>query len=217
MNIQEIYGHNVIQVQCEDPTIYKNNLLLQSVDQVFTSPAVVNRVRESVGDSHKGSGMTSVGQPYPLISLPGASKMEEWLTEQFLSVKDLVGCGLKGNSVKFKRSWANRMLRGAYGDVHQHVRIDNYIKNLTGYEEENFCPDLVGILYVNVPSDSSNLVFVKNGEPDTPVDHFPKEDTTWLEPKEGLLVMHSPYVWHGVSPHKSDLPRDVFVFDIDYV
>jgi hypothetical protein len=214
MIIDDVYGYKVIKIQCDDPTIYKNNLLMQSVDQVYTSPTVTNRVRETVGDSQKGTGLTSVGQPYPLISLPGASKMEDWLTEQFLSVRDILGC--TGDKVKFKRSWTNRMFYGSFGHVHQHVRIDNYIKTLTGYSEEDFCPDAVGILYVNVPEDSSNLVFVKEGRPDEPVENF-KEDTTWLKPVEGMLVIHSPYVWHGVSKHLSDKPRDVFVFDIDYV
>jgi hypothetical protein len=216
MNVQTIFGHKVIKIQCEDKDIYKNKLLTDSVNMVFKSPVVINRVRQTIGDSHKGGGMTSVGQPYPLIDLPGASKMKEWLTEQFLSVKDELGHSHKGNSVKFKRSWANRMAKGAYGDVHQHVKIDNYMSNLTGYSQEGFCPDAVGILYVNVPPDSSNLVLVKDGREDTPVEMFPKEDTVWLQPNEGLLIIHSPYVWHGVSTHESDLPRDVFVFDIDF-
>lgn len=212
-NVEEIYGHKVIKFQCNDKSIYKNDLLMQSVEQVYTSPVVINRVRETVGDSQKGTGLTTVGQPYPLISLPGASKLEDWLTEQFLSVRDILGC--KGDSVYFKRSWTNRMYYGAYGHVHQHIKIDNYIKTITGYTDENFCPDAVGILYVNVPPKSSNLVFVKDGRPDEPVDNF--DETTWLEPVEGMLVIHSPYVWHGVSKHLSDIPRDVFVFDIDYV
>jgi hypothetical protein len=107
----------------------------------------------------------------------------------------------------------------ARGDVHQHVKIDNYI-SLAGYESENFRPDAVGILYVDVPPGSSNLVFVENKEgiTDKEVDYFvDREDTYWLKPKEGDFVIHSPEVWHGVSRHKSELNRNVFVFDIDYV
>ena len=213
MIIDEIFGHKVIKIQCNDPTIYRNNLLMQSVEQVYTSPAVIHRVRETVGDSQKGTGLTTVGQPYPLISLPGASKLEDWLTEQFLSVRDILGC--KGDKVFFKRSWTNRMYYGAFGHVHQHVRIDNYIKNLTGYTDENFCPDAVGILYVNVPPNSSKLAFIENGRPDEPVENF--DNPVLLEPVEGMLVIHSPHVWHGVTKHLSDIPRDVFVFDIDFV
>ncbi len=213
MIIDEAFGYKVIKIQCEDSTIYKNDLLMQSVEQVYTSPAVIHRVRETIGDSQKGTGLTTVGQPYPLITLPGSSKLEDWLTEQFLSVRDLLGC--TGDKVFFKRSWTNRMYYGAFGHVHQHVRIDNYIKNITGYTDENFCPDAVGILYVNVPPNSSNLAFIENGRPDEPVENF--DNPILLEPVEGMLVIHSPYVWHGVTKHLSDIPRDVFVFDIDYV
>ena len=109
------------------------------------------------------------------------------------------------------------MTEGAFGDVHQHIKIDNYMSSLTGYSKEGFCPHAVGILYVNIPPNSSNLVVVKDGKEDTPVEMFKDEDTVHLKPNEGLLIIHSPYVWHGVSTHESKLPRDVFVFDIDYV
>ena len=213
MIVDEAFGHKVIKIQCEDPTIYKNDLLMQSVEQVYTSPAVIHRVRETIGDSQKGTGLTTVGQPYPLITLPGASKLEDWLTEQFLSVRDTLG--FTGDKVFFKRSWTNRMYYGAFGHVHQHVRIDNYIKNITGYTDENFCPDAVGILYVNVPPNSSKLAFIEDGRPDEPVENF--DNPILLDPVEGMLVIHSPHVWHGVTKHLSDIPRDVFVFDIDYV
>lgn len=213
MIVDEAFGHKVIKIQCEDPTIYKNDLLMQSVEQVYTSPAVIHRVRETIGDSQKGTGLTTVGQPYPLITLPGASKLEDWLTEQFLSVRDTLG--FTGDKVFFKRSWTNRMYYGAFGHVHQHVRIDNYIKNITGYTDENFCPDAVGILYVNVPPNSSKLAFIEDGRPDEPVENF--DNPILLDPVEGMLVIHSPHVWHGVTKHLSDSPRDVFVFDIDYV
>lgn len=217
MKRYDIFGNKVIIGHCDDEQIYKNTLLTDSVNMVFKSPVVINRVRQTIGDSHKGGGMTSVGQPYPLIDLPGASRMKEWLTQQFLEVKDDVGCSHKGNSIKFKRSWANRMTNGAYGNVHQHVKIDNYLSYMTGYSDKDFCPDAVGILYVNAPPESSNLVIIKDGVADTPVEFFPQEDQYWIEPKPGMFIIHSPHVWHGVSVHNGTLPRDVFVFDIDYV
>lgn len=217
MIVENIFDYTLIKIECEDEQIYKNKTLTDSVNMVFTSPAVTNRVRQTIGDSHKGGGVTSVGQPYPLIDLPGTDRLREWLTEQFLSVKDIVGCAHKGNNVHFKRSWSNRIIQGAYGSVHQHVKIDNYISHMSGYSEENFCPDAVGILYVNVPPDSSNLVLVKDGEADTPVEIYPRDRTYWIEPHAGLFLIHSPHVWHGVSTHNSEMPRDVFVFDIDYV
>lgn len=216
MHKQEVFGHTVLTTTCEDQSIYKNKLLSSSVDMVFKSDVVTKRVRQTIGDSQKAGGMTSVGQPYPLVDLPGADRMVEWLTEQFLKAKNDLGFSDKPDRVFFKRSWTNRMIKGGYGHVHTHVRIDNYIKTLTGYGEENFCPDAVGILYVNVPPDSSKLVIIENGVEDVPVDYFPKERQFPFTPHEGLMIIHSPHVWHGVTAHGNDIPRDVFVFDIDY-
>lgn len=216
MNVHDIFGYKVLTTECKDPSIYKNPVLTNSVDMVFKSYVVINRVRRTIGDSQKAGGMTSVGQPYPLIDLPGASPMRDWLTEQFIAAKDTLGYSDKPDKVFFKRSWTNRMIEGGYGHVHTHVKIDNYISTLTGYSSEGFCPDAVGILYVNVPPGSSNLVVINNGCEDVPVEYFPEKDQHWIEPYEGLLIIHKPDVWHGVSKHMSSLPRDVFVFDIDY-
>jgi hypothetical protein len=219
MTKQEIFGHAVCRTHCDDESVYKNPEILSSIEMVFDSYVVKNRVRQVIGDSHKGRGVTSVGQPYPLVYLPGAEKMVNWLNEQFLRAKPLLGIDKPGEQILYKRSWANRMARGAFGDVHQHVKIDNYIA-LTGYESEDFCPDAVGILYIDTPPGSSNLVFVENAEgiTDQPVEYFQgREDMFWLNPRAGDLVIHSPAVWHGVSKHNSDLHRNVFVFDIDYV
>ena len=95
-------------------------------------------------------------------------------------------------------------------------KVDEYMKSY-GYKEENFRPDAVAILYVDVPENSSNLVICRDGDDYVPIDDFKKEDMYWLKPTEGELVIHSPDIWHAVSVHNSDLPRNVFVFDIDYV
>jgi hypothetical protein len=49
------------------------------------------------------------------------------------------------------------------------------------------------------------------------LDNFKEEDMYCIKPIEGELLIHSPDMWHAVSVHNSDLPRNVFVFDIDYV
>ncbi len=216
---QKIFDYTVCRILCENKELYKNKELTNSVQMVFDSPVVKYRVRQVVGDSHKSGGYTSVGQPYPLIDLPGAAPLVDWLSEQFLKVKPKICPNKTGNKILYKRSWSNVMQNGSYGSIHNHTKIDNYI-SLAGYESKNFRPDAVGVLYVNVPENSSNLVFVKNkkGVEDQPVEYFVgREDIYWLNPTEGEFVIHSPNVWHGVSKHNNELPRIVFVFDIDYV
>jgi hypothetical protein len=217
MKVENFYGHPIIRIQCEDESIYRNEMFLNSVEMTYKSPVVQNRVRKQIGDSHKGAGLTTVGQPYPLVSLPGSSTFVEWVSQQLLDARELLGLANKGKEVYYKRSWSNRLFRGGYGLCHQHLRIDNYIKELTGYSDENFAPDATAVFYLDVPEGSSNIVFIKDGEDDTPVEQYSKEDTYWLKPNEGELVIFLPDLCHAVSTHNSDLPRNVFVFDFDYV
>jgi hypothetical protein len=215
MKIENVFGDSIVKIQCDDVEIYKNKELTKSVNQMFESSMVKNRLRDGEGDSHKGAGLTTVGQPYGIIDLPGSFDLKEWLIKQFLLVKE----PLKkyGADVKFKRSWANRLFLGGQGMCHNHTKLDNYMNDLTKYEREDFCPDAVGILYVDVPENSSNLVFVRDGKEDTYLHEYDENRKCYLQPKEGELVIHSPEMWHAVSIHKSVLPRNVFVFDIDYV
>lgn len=216
MIVENVFGSKVIRILCSDELLYHNEDLTKSVNHVLNMPAVVNRQRLDIGDSHKGSGLTTVGQPYlDLIYLPGAGELTKWVTKQLLSVQEEFG--YKNNtSVTYKRSWANRLFKGGQGLCHNHVKLDNYMKTMTHYTSDNFKPDLVAIFYVDVPENSSELVFIRNGKSDTYIEDYPEIDRYHLKPKQGELVIHRPENYHAVSVHNSDLSRNVFVFDIDY-
>lgn len=213
--IEDIFGQPVVRVKCTDTSLWKNDTLNNSIEMMYKSPVVINRVRNQVGDSHFGAGMTTVGQPYPLITLPGVKGLKEWVRQTLLAYKPVFGYEDKGDDVYFKRSWTNRLLKGGYGLCHRHTKIDNYMA-MSGYTSEDFKPDLVSIFYADVPENSSNLVFIKDGKDNTRIEDYPKEQQHWLQPIEGELVIHRPEVWHAVSVHMSDIPRNVFVFDIDF-
>lgn len=218
MKIENIFGSPVIRIQCEDETLYNNEYLNKSVNHLFSMPDVVNRKREDKGDSHKGAGLTTVGQNYlHLVHLPGSSRLVNWVTEKLILVHENFGIAKEVKTVYYKRSWANRLLLGGQGMCHNHVKLDKYMKNMTNLSEENFRPDAVAILYVDVPEGSSDLVFIRNGKEDTYIDEYEESDTYHLKPNKGELIIHTPEMWHAVSVHKSNLPRNVFVFDIDYV
>jgi hypothetical protein len=215
MIVENIFGSPVVRVKCQDTSLWRNKTLNDSIEMMYRSPVVVNRVRNQVGDSHFGAGMTTVGQPYPLITLPGIQGLKEWVRQTLLDSRDALGLSGKGNDVRFKRSWTNRLLKGGYGLCHNHTKIDNYME-MSGYSSTDFRPDVVSIFYADVPENSSNLVFIKDGAPDTRIEEYPTERQHWLQPIDGELVMHSPEVWHAVSTHMSEIPRNVFVFDIDF-
>lgn len=215
MIVEEIFGSPVITVQCPD-SIYQNPELTKSVEQILDLPTVKNRWRSDVGDSHKGSGLTTVGQPYiDLAYLPGAKQLTDWISEQLLLVRPIMAPGKTGSRIHYKRSWTNRLYRGGQGMCHNHTRADAYIQERGDYNEENFCPDAVAIFYVDVPEGSSQLVLINNGIPDLP--HTAFTEKHFMTHTAGQLVIHSPQVWHAVTEHQSDSPRNVYVFDADYV
>jgi len=218
MKIETAFGHTIVRVICPDIELYKNEDLTKAVDHVLNLPYFKNRLRGFKEDSLTGSGLTSVGHEYLALSnLPGSSNLNKWVEEQMVAAKQLFGITKTGNNVKFKRSWANRLLKGAQGKCHQHVKVDQYIAELTDYSYENFCPDIVGILYVDVPPGSSNLAIINNGKEDTRASDYSEDDKYYISPSEGELVLHLPEVWHAITVHTSDLPRNVYVFDADFV
>ena len=212
------FGHTLIRTQCTDLELYHNEDLTKAVNQVLNLPFFKDRKRGFKADSQIGNGLTSVGHEYlALVNLPGSNALAKWVAEQMLNAKESLGIDKLGTQVKFKRSWANRLYKGAQGKCHQHVKVDQYIAELTDYSHVNFRPDIVGILYVDVPVNSSDLVIINNGREDTYATDYAEEDKFYIHPQQGELVMHLPDVWHAVSIHNSDLPRNCFVFDADFI
>jgi hypothetical protein len=201
MNIINVFDEFVARIECNDSTLYHNEELIQSINMVFQSPYVINRDRKINTDSHKGEGLTTVGQPYPITDLPGIDNLIKWIDIELLKFKNELGIAKEKNNVYYKKSWANQLKKGGYGLCHKHLTQ----------------PDVVAIFYVDVPKNSSDLIFVKNGKDYEELKNINEEDIYTIQPIEGELIIHSPNLWHAVGMHNNDLPRNVFVFDIDYV
>jgi Putative 2OG-Fe(II) oxygenase len=218
MKVEQAFGYNIVRIQCENEELYHNEDLTKAVDHVLNLPIFKNRKRGLKEDSQIGNGLTSVGNDYlAIVNLPGSAALAKWVEEQMLLAREFLKIDKQGNKVKFKRSWANRLFHGAQGKCHQHVKVDQYIAELTDYSYVNFRPDIVGILYVDVPPGSSDLVVINNGKEDTMVSDYSEEDKFYITPHKGELLLHVPEVWHGVTIHNSDLPRNCFVFDADFI
>jgi hypothetical protein len=217
MELLTPFDKKIIRIQCTDETLYRNADLHRSVENLLSLSDVQNRPRNEPNDSHVGSGVTSVGQTYlKLVNLPGAQGLTEWVSQQLLMAKSILGIQKKGNKIEYKRSWVNRLYRGAQGKCHQHVKLDDYMRERTDYSEVNFRSDVVAIFYVDIPPNSSDLVVINNGRPATFVEEYEDKDKFVISPSAGHLVIHTPDVWHAVSVHNSDLHRTCFVFDADY-
>jgi hypothetical protein len=165
-----------------------------------------------------GKGFTSVGQEYLAVStLPGSANLNKWVGDQFLVAKDILGIDKPGSKIKFKRSWANKILEGDEGKCHRHLKVDQYIADLTNYTDINFAPDITAVLYVDVPKNSSELIIINNGKENTVAREFDESEKYYILPEEGELIIFLPTVWHAVGIHKNKLPRSVYVFDADFV
>lgn len=218
MIVESAFGHTIVRIQCSNPELYRNEDLTKAVDHVLNLPYFKNRKRGFKADSQIGNGLTSVGHDYLAVAnLPGSSGLNKWISEQMLAAKSIFSINTDNKQVKFKRSWANRLFKGAQGKCHQHVKVDQYIAELTDYSYVNFKPDIVGIFYVDIPENGSNLVVIKDGREDTYAADYPKEELYYINPKEGELILHLPEVWHAVTIHNSEQPRNVLVFDADFV
>ena len=84
MNIINVFDEFVARIQCNDSTLYHNEELSQSINMVFQSPYVINRDRKNNTDSHRGGGLTTVGQPYSITDLPGINNLIKWIDVQLL-------------------------------------------------------------------------------------------------------------------------------------
>lgn len=216
-HVENIFGYPVVRVKCEDESLWRNSLLEQSIEESYRTKSVVKRTHVEGKDSYIGKGFTSVGQWFQLVDLPGATDLREWIEKTLIENKSVIGLAHKGDTIHFKRSWSNRMFKGDFGKCHKHTKLDLYMRENSDFSETDFRADAVAIFYADVPEGSSNLVFIKDGKENTLIDEYPKEQQHWLQPIQGELVIHSPEVWHAVSVHNSDLPRNVFVFDVDFV
>lgn len=218
MKIEKAFDYTIVRVQCTDVDLYRNFDLTKAVNHVLNMPNVKKkRLGHLKQNSQQGNGLTTVGQAYlEVANLPGASGLNKWIEQQMVNAKELLGIDKPGTSVTFKRSWANRMFKGASGKCHQHIKVDEYIAELTDYSYVNFCPDIVGIFYIDVPPGASKLIIINNGREYTDLNEYSEEDRHYITPMEGELILHLPNVWHAVGTHESDLHRTCHVYDADF-
>jgi hypothetical protein len=103
---------------------------------------------------------------------------------------------------RFIRTWCNRIFKGCRGRLHDHY-----------YGIEN---TLSLVLYYQIPENSSKYVVVDGRKKTDSYLDYDIEDVIILDVKEGLGICHSTKYFHDVTEHRSDIPRTVFVFDVEY-
>ena len=192
MRVQNIFGSNVVRVQCEKE-IYKNEVGLHNLERLFKNHS--GKAIEIIGKVD-----TSLTSPIPIQMLPGLETLVSWVQEQaLLAAPYFIDYTPTGLEFDVKRTWANKMFRGSKVLPHTHDVI------LETGERNTNNSRVVSIFYYQLPKDSSDLVFMRDNE------------VVNADVQEGELVFHTKDILHAVTEHKSDIPRICLVFEFTYV
>lgn len=193
-----VFGYDVYKFKCEDESFYKNKILTSSIDLLLDLPLVRSRKQGNQYDSAYGETLTSVGNEYSdIVTMPGASKLVEWIRQRILETNP------KAKNLIFAKSWANKMFKGSQGLIHAHTHPDFKLR----------VPDFVAIFYINIPTNGSQLIFVKDGKFNTRYGEYPESQTKEMYSETGDLLIHAPQLPHAVTIHNSDEPRLCLVFE----
>jgi hypothetical protein len=202
MIVNSIFEHQTYYFHCSDTGLYQNIELISKIDILLSLPLIVNRTKGGKYDSAQGTVLTSVGnEESDIVHMPGAEALVEWITSQLLKTSSTA------QMIEYKRSWVNKMFKDSQGLVHAHVHPDYNMPPV----------DFVAIFYLQVPDDGSDLIFIRDGKFNTPYLNYPEQDRVHIKCSAGDLVVHSPYAYHAVGIHNSEIPRMCVVFEGIYV
>jgi hypothetical protein len=192
-----IFDHTVYKFHCENKELYTNRMLMNSIDRLLDLWTVQNRVLGSYYDSCYGEILTSAGNEMSDIeNLPGAGRLIEWITKQLL----LTSPGSK--TVKFKRTWCNKMFKDSEGLVHAHTHPDLPDPGI----------DFVSIFYLQSTAEYGNLTIVDCDDFNTRVHEYPEHKRVALPCVSGDFIVHDKFVHHGITAVGKD-PRLIFAFE----
>lgn len=193
MEVKNVFGTYVVKVQCENSEWYKNTAAVTNLDRLFKQ--YNKSAVEVVGDIK-----TTINCPVPAHMIPGLESLVSWVEQQvMLAAPYFVDFTPAGFEFDLHRTWANKMFKGSSVLPHTHDVIpgttDRYTNSSRG----------VAIFYQQLPVDSSDLVFIQDGE------------KIYGNVSEGELVFHSKDILHAVTEHQSDIPRICLVFEFVYL
>ena len=194
---QTIFNRPVYRFHCNNEELYTNRMLMNSVDRLLDLPLIQNRTRGLLYDSCYGEVLTSAGNEMSDIeNLPGAGRLMEWVTTQLL----LTNPGSK--TVKFKRTWCNKMFKDSEGLVHAHVHPDLPDPGI----------DFVSIFYLQSTAEYGNLVIVDCDDFNTRVHEYPEDKKVALKCISGDFIVHDKFFHHGISAVGEE-PRLIFALE----
>jgi hypothetical protein len=194
---QPIFNRVIHRFHCDQPDLYTNRMLLDSVDRLLDLPEIQNRTRGLLYDSCYGEILTSAGNSMSDIeNLPGANRLITWISEQLLKTSP------KSKTLEFTRTWCNKMFKDSEGLVHAHVHPDVPKTDI----------DFVAIFYLQSTSDYGNLVIVDCDDFNTRLHEYSEDKKIALPCVSGDLIVHDKFTHHGISA-VGETPRLIFAFE----
>lgn len=154
-----------------------NRKIREAIENYLNSEEVA---RKSNARESKGATLTTARlDPSWMINIRELDPLLDWVGKELLSASYTIR-GKKYKAIEFRRAWANKMFKNSSGDWHNH--------SFDG---------IVGIFYLNVPSNGARLL---------------TKEMEFLN-KTGDLLIHDGDFDHAVSTHLSEEPRIVLVFE----
>jgi len=197
MITQHIFDRPIYRFHCDDVELYTNRMLMSSVDNLLDLWTVQNRVRGTYYDSCYGEILTSAGNEMSDIeNLPGAGKLVSWITAQLLQTSP------GSTTVKYKRTWCNKMFKDSEGLVHAHVHPDLPDPQI----------DFVSIFYLQSTAEYGNLVMVDCDDFNTRLHEYPESKKVVLPCVSGDFIVHDKFFHHGISA-VGETPRLIFALE----
>lgn len=132
-----------------------------------------------------------------ILAIPEIDDLVIWIKQCILDNAIHLG-NPNAKTVTFIDGWTNRFFKGSHGNCHLHS------------SKSNGC----AIFYQDVPQpNSSDLVLVRGGKDETPLNSYEKKDCFRINVATSDLIIHHTSIPHGISRHKNNNPRTCIIFN----
>lgn len=203
MIVQDVFNTKVVRVMCEVPDFYDTPSIHKNLERAFHLAETYRPKDVKVGQEGVGKFETMMGGHMPVEMIPGLEPLMAWISVHIMNAAPYY-VDFKPSGFQFFRTWANKMYEGAEGKAHQHGKGDDDVG--------------VAIFYLQVPENSSDLVFLEGDVvAQKTLDEYQDETKIYANVKQGELVFHDNKITHAITKHNNVVPRICLVFEFRYL
>jgi hypothetical protein len=187
--VTSIFNNTIIRFQYKESLINLQN----TVDTIFNNFDIGDNIKDYEGKIVSTFGFKDLNIQNSVLPIKG------WISDCIL--ESAVDLGYtRVTKVNIINIFSNKMWPGSAGSIHHHPGTFHG----------------VAVFYLQCPLDSSDLYIVPNGFMGATEKDFDPSDLSYLNVKQGDLIIHNPLAWHGVTKNNSKENRIVLVFEFQY-